>query len=246
MRSRPDRSSDFVARLLERRPSPALVIALLALFVALGGTTYAVQRLPKRSVGSAQLRTDAVHNRSIKAGAVSRSKIRRKAVTADQVGTDALIGRNILESSLSKVPDADKLDGLDSSRFVRGTRIDRFPLGDGQTLGFYEAGPLTLTARCDFDLPSPSGADRAVIELTSSAQGVADSGSGGSTLTPGVPLGLVSASNGGGSGAAFDGIGAGHALTADGTEISGMSLYAGVNLPGFPSRCMFGGYVLTP
>jgi len=47
-------------------------IALLALFVALGGTSYAVIRLPARSVGTKQLRNNAVtsakvKNRSLKA-----------------------------------------------------------------------------------------------------------------------------------------------------------------------------------
>src|SRR5580765_1683216 len=38
-----------------RRPSPALVISIIALFVALGGTGYAALRLPANSVGSAQV-----------------------------------------------------------------------------------------------------------------------------------------------------------------------------------------------
>ena len=36
-----------------RAPSPALVISLIALFVALGGTSYAaINALPKNSVGT--------------------------------------------------------------------------------------------------------------------------------------------------------------------------------------------------
>jgi hypothetical protein len=214
------------------RPSPALVIAVLALFVALGGTTYAVQRLPKRSVGPAQLRTDAVRNKNIKAGAVSRSKIRRKAVTADQVGTDALLGRNILESSLGKVPDSDKLDGQDSSKFVRGTRIDRFTLGSGQSQLFFSNGSVTLTASCQIGPPG----DQAKVEITSGQAGSFDSNGSVSTLVPGLPRTFLSASGFGGA--------AGRVLTADGTEIPEMSLYAGAGTPGFAGRCVFGGVVL--
>lgn len=47
-------------RLLSRRPSPALIVALVALFVALGGSAYAALALPKNSVGSAQLINGAV------------------------------------------------------------------------------------------------------------------------------------------------------------------------------------------
>ena len=42
------------------RPSPAMAVALIALFVALGGTGYAVTKLPKNSVGNEQLKNDAV------------------------------------------------------------------------------------------------------------------------------------------------------------------------------------------
>ena len=37
------------------RPSPAMVVAFIALFVAIGGSSYAVTRLPSGSVGSKQL-----------------------------------------------------------------------------------------------------------------------------------------------------------------------------------------------
>jgi len=43
-----------------RTPSPALVVSLVALFVALGGTTYAATSLPANSVGTAQIRNKAV------------------------------------------------------------------------------------------------------------------------------------------------------------------------------------------
>jgi len=42
------------------RPSPALVISLIALFVALGGTSYAAIALPKNSVGTKQIKKGAV------------------------------------------------------------------------------------------------------------------------------------------------------------------------------------------
>ena len=42
------------------RPSPALVIAMLALLIALSGTAYAATMLPKNSVGTAQLKKGAV------------------------------------------------------------------------------------------------------------------------------------------------------------------------------------------
>src|SRR3954453_17015317 len=64
-------------RLLNRL-TYANVVATLALFIALGGTSYAALKLPKNSVGSTQIKTGAVHtgeiaNRTIRLGDVSLS-----------------------------------------------------------------------------------------------------------------------------------------------------------------------------
>jgi hypothetical protein len=65
-----------------RAPSPALVIALIALFVALGGTSYAaITALPKNSVGTKQLKKNAVTGVKIKKGAVTASKINPAGLT---------------------------------------------------------------------------------------------------------------------------------------------------------------------
>jgi len=58
------------------QPSPALVISLIALFVALGGTSYAaINSLPKNSVGTTQLKNNAVTGRKIKDGAITAAKL---------------------------------------------------------------------------------------------------------------------------------------------------------------------------
>jgi hypothetical protein len=67
---------------MRRRPSPALIVALLALFVALAGTGYAAFKLPRNSVGSRQIRTGAVQssdvrNRSLLAKDFMRGQLRR-------------------------------------------------------------------------------------------------------------------------------------------------------------------------
>jgi hypothetical protein len=56
--------------LLPRRPSPALVIASVALFVSLGGVGYAATQISDNSVGTAQLKNDAVSYKKIQPGAV--------------------------------------------------------------------------------------------------------------------------------------------------------------------------------
>ena len=42
--------------LFRRRPTASMVISLIALFVALGGASYAAVSIPNNSVGNAQLK----------------------------------------------------------------------------------------------------------------------------------------------------------------------------------------------
>jgi hypothetical protein len=58
-----------------RAPSPALVISLIALFVALGGTTYAATSLPANSVGTPQIKNGAVTGSKLNAHASVKNAI---------------------------------------------------------------------------------------------------------------------------------------------------------------------------
>jgi hypothetical protein len=55
------------------KPSPAMVVALVALFVALSGTSYAALTLPRNSVGPEQIRNNAVTGPKVKAGSLAAS-----------------------------------------------------------------------------------------------------------------------------------------------------------------------------
>jgi hypothetical protein len=59
-----------------------MIVAMLALFVAMGGTGYAVSKLPKRSVGPAQLRRNAVRSEHIKAGSVTAAKLAKSTLSS--------------------------------------------------------------------------------------------------------------------------------------------------------------------
>src|SRR3954463_3839648 len=48
------------------RPSPALVVSVIALSVALGGTSYAAIVLPANSVGNRQIKKNAVTSAKVK------------------------------------------------------------------------------------------------------------------------------------------------------------------------------------
>jgi hypothetical protein len=69
-------------KLFRRRPSPAMVVACLALLVALGGTSVAAvsQLVPRNSVGPLQIRNGAVTNPKIRNNAVTSAKVRNRSL----------------------------------------------------------------------------------------------------------------------------------------------------------------------
>jgi len=74
-----------------RRISSAHVIAMIALFVALGGVAWAAS-LPKNSVGTKQLKNKAVATKKIKNHAVTRQKLANNAVGAGQLDLSGVSG----------------------------------------------------------------------------------------------------------------------------------------------------------
>jgi len=68
-------------RIPVRRPSPALVIACLALGIALGGTgVAAVLAIPPNSVGTAQLKARAVTNAKLADNAVTSRRVKNHSL----------------------------------------------------------------------------------------------------------------------------------------------------------------------
>ncbi|MBA2294317.1 MAG: hypothetical protein H0W16_04210 [Actinobacteria bacterium] len=92
-------------RLIRHRPSPAMVVACLALLVALGGTSVAaVQALAPNSVGTAQLRANAVTAAKIKNRNVTGAKLALNAVTGATVRNRSLSAADFIASSLPVGP----------------------------------------------------------------------------------------------------------------------------------------------
>lgn len=77
-------------------------IALLALFVALGGTSYAAVSLPKGSVGSAQIKKGAVASSKVRDKAVTRAKIRDNAINSAKVANGTLLAQDFASGQLPK------------------------------------------------------------------------------------------------------------------------------------------------
>ena len=98
-----------------RRPSFAGVTSLLALFVALGGTSYAVS-LPGNSVGKRQIRTAAVGKSEARQGAIGKSEIRTSAVGKSEIAANGVGAAEVRRGAIdtTELRDAGvKLDDLD-------------------------------------------------------------------------------------------------------------------------------------
>ena len=71
---------------------PATFIALIALFVALSGSAYAVSKLPKNSVGNQQLQNSSVTTQKIKKGAVTSESVKDGSLSAADFPAGLLAG----------------------------------------------------------------------------------------------------------------------------------------------------------
>jgi hypothetical protein len=107
-------------------PSPALVVSIIALVIALGGTSYAAFSVPRNSVGSPQLRNDSVSADKVRNGAVTTNKIRNGAVTGAKIARNTITANQINFGTFGTVPaatqaghatDADSLGGSPASAY---------------------------------------------------------------------------------------------------------------------------------
>jgi hypothetical protein len=103
------------------------VIATAALFIALGGTSYAVLRVDSREVVNNSLQSVDVRNDSLR----SRD-IRNRTLRARDLGLDALGGGVVKESALGQVPhaaDAGRIGGLTVQELRVRCPLDTFAKG---------------------------------------------------------------------------------------------------------------------
>jgi hypothetical protein len=78
----------------------ANVISVIALFVALGGASYAAVSLPKNSVGSKQIKKRAVRAKHINKNAVGASKIQGNAVSSPKIADGTVFSADLADNSV--------------------------------------------------------------------------------------------------------------------------------------------------
>jgi hypothetical protein len=176
----------------------ANVMSTIAIFLVLTGVTFAIAKLPPRSVGSKQLKNGAVRSKKIHKGAVRSKRIHKNAVNEGKIASGA-VGRSeiargavgtgqISNKAVTRAKIADEaiplLGTLRSGQTLRGT----FNLGgnvssirDGQSFQF----PLTNAPAA----PATNVIDASVVNpvFTSSCSGL----SGGNQQTPNAAAGQL-------------------------------------------------------
>ena len=186
---------------------------MLALFVALGGSSYAAirvgsQEIANESIRSEDLRNGEVRGRDIREGAVHGSDVENGALLGRDIRDGAVTGADVRESSLATVPkalDAQTLGGRPASAYLGtdaqtlgGKGPDAFlgsdkqvktglvKLQKGETKPITSAGPFAWKATCSDD-----GGDTrlSVVAETTEADSVAGNFGGPSMpLSPGAPV----------------------------------------------------------
>jgi hypothetical protein len=149
---------------LSRLPSPALVIACLALFVSLGGVSYglATGSVDSREIRNNTIRSKDVRNNTLRTFDIRNNEvrgfdIRNSTIQGRDVAFNTLTGNDISEGSLGKVPSAASADSANSANSattagsVGGVTFRRFNYAAQGGSGFVEVlnfGGLRLEAQC--------------------------------------------------------------------------------------------------
>jgi hypothetical protein len=132
-----------------------MVVALIALFVSLGGVGYA-------AISGSSLRDRSVPGKKLERRAVGTVELALGAVTGGRVARDTLTGDDVRESSLGRVPSAATVGDL------RAARVDYRAHSSDPPQVALRIGGLTLRGDCNPTL-NPLASDIAVIAGTSVA-----------------------------------------------------------------------------
>jgi hypothetical protein len=144
-----------------RRPSPALIVASLALFVSLSGVSYGVatgfidsREIKNNQVRTADLRNNDIRTRDLRNNEVRGIDIRNSTVQGRDIALNTVTGADVKEDTLQQVPSAllaDSATKAGSADSVGGLAMHRisYSAAEGsakQTVVNF--GGLTITAEC--------------------------------------------------------------------------------------------------
>lgn len=211
--------------MLRRRPSPALVVAAIALFAALGGSAYAL------TITGANIRNGTVRGADVKNYSLTGKDVKR-----DSLGRVPIKEERLDATKLGKVKSAGNADSLAG---VTARRFEPLTLDTGGSRELLRQGPLFLTARCRVD--GPDQVAEVIVQTTQNGAAV-DGVQSDPLFNVGESVQFARATAPLGT-PAFEQAGDGAAIAQDGTEILGQEFYAGTRVVGQGNKCRFGGVI---
>ena len=137
--------------------SYANVMATVAVFIALGGTSYAAISLPSDSVGTREIRTGGVGKSEIQTGGVGQSEIRTGAVGKGEIETGG-VGASELHNDSVRKPEI-RTDAVGPEEIAKDA-VTADEIKDG-SVGMAELDDATRSALTPFraDVNANGGAD---------------------------------------------------------------------------------------
>ncbi len=209
-------------RLLIRRPSPALVISVLALFIALGGTVYAASK---------------INGKTIKSNSIPGNRLKKHTLTGKQIKNHALTGTQINLAKLGTVPNATNATHADAAGTADQLKTWFTNASIGQTVTLQTIGPFTYKGECS---AGPEGKN--YVE-TSQANSAAESyeGEDANPFNPGekIQIGDTAAAS------VWEGPddGSDAQISGDGHTYVNTFTSVGTNVAG--AQCVFAGYAVA-
>lgn len=125
------------------RHSPALVIAVIALFVALGGSVYAAK---KAKINGKAIRAKSIPGNRLQPRSIAANRL-KPGVLQSMVSTAPLTGAEINELTLGQVPSAAHADTADTAQSAidAQTALNAVNAVDAQTVNGHGVGCLPNT-----------------------------------------------------------------------------------------------------
>jgi hypothetical protein len=154
------------------RPSPALVVAVVALFMALGGTSYAALKITGKNVANSTLTGLDVKNRSL-----GPQEIKPDSLTGEQID-EAALGAVPEAAHAAKATDADTVGGIPAAQLMIAkprayessiSAIENFATGTTRgTLTDLPGGTYVITARLGYYNPGAVGEESCTLDVPGS------------------------------------------------------------------------------
>ena len=163
-----------------RRPSPAMGVAMFALFVALGGASVAATNdfLPRNSVGTAQIKDDSV----------TRAKIAHQSITNLLIKPGSLMASSFAPGQIPAGPQGAKGDtGATGPQGAKGDTGAPGPQGPAGVIGIMGVAQKTIWVG-----PTAAGSVHVTVPAHKQATGATASWSGLVKGTDWSKLGYIS------------------------------------------------------